>query len=105
MQAASSTPRHRFTPRLAGYSCYPRANHSLTRGAHYARMKRFLVLLMLFALASCGGRERPPQFRLYGPANGGDTTAWSNPPFDGDKTTWRLHAKDRAQHETEYGAR
>jgi len=32
-------------------------------------MKRIVVLLMLFALASCGKHERP-QFRLYGPASG-----------------------------------
>jgi len=68
-------------------------------------MKRFLVLFMLCALASCGGRERPPQFRLHGPASGGDTAAWSNPPFDGDKHAWRLHAAERARHETEYGER
>jgi hypothetical protein len=60
---------------------------------------------MLFALASCGSRERPLQLRLYGPANGRDGTAWSNPPFNGDKTTWRLHEKERAQRQAEYGER
>jgi hypothetical protein len=60
---------------------------------------------MLFALASCGSRERPLQLRLYGPASGRDGNAWSNPPFNGDKTTWRLHEKERAQREAEYGER
>ncbi|HYL26019.1 MAG TPA: hypothetical protein VEV21_16620 [Burkholderiales bacterium] len=60
---------------------------------------------MLSALASCGSRERPPQFRLYGPASGRDSNAWSNPPFNGDKTAWRLHEKERAQREGEYGER
>ena len=68
-------------------------------------MNRFVVLLMLFALASCGSRERPPQFRLYGPATGRDSNAWSNPPFNGEKRTWRLHEKERAQRETGYGER
>jgi len=68
-------------------------------------MKRFVALLMLVALASCGSRERPPQFRLYGPASGRDSNAWSNPPFNGDKTTWRLHEKERAQRGAEYGER
>jgi predicted small lipoprotein YifL len=68
-------------------------------------MKRFVVLLMLLALASCGKREPPPHLRLYGPASGHDSNAWSNPPFNGDKTTWRLHEKERAQREAEYGER
>ncbi len=60
---------------------------------------------MLFALASCGKHEQRPQFRLYGPASGGDSNAWSNPPFNGDKTMWRLHEKERAQRQAEYGER
>ena len=68
-------------------------------------MKRIVVLLMLFALASCGKHEQRPQFRLYGPASGGDSNAWSNPPFNGDKTMWRLHEKERAQRQAEYGER
>ena len=43
--------------------------------------------------------------RLHGPATGGDTAAWWNPPFNGDKHAWVLHERDRAQRETEYGAR
>jgi hypothetical protein len=64
-------------------------------------MKRLLVPLMLLALAGCGHRERP-QFRLQGPATGGDTAAWSNPPFNGDQNAWRLHERQRAQRAAEY---
>jgi len=68
-------------------------------------MKRLLAVLLFAALAACGSRERPLQMRLHGPATGGDTAAWSNPPFNGDKHAWQLHERDRAQRETEYGAR
>ncbi|HYR32834.1 MAG TPA: hypothetical protein VEQ87_00955 [Burkholderiales bacterium] len=67
-------------------------------------MNRLLaVLLLLFAIAACG--ERVPQARLYGPPTGRDTKAWSDAPFKGDETAWKRNAYERAQHETEYGAR
>jgi hypothetical protein len=66
-------------------------------------MRLLLAVLLVIAITGCERRERPPQFRLYGPATGGDSTAWSNPPFNGNKTDWRLHERDRTQHANEYG--
>ena len=68
-------------------------------------MKTVLALIMLVALAGCGRKEAPPQFRLYGPSTGRDSSAWPNPPFNGDKHAWQLHERERAQRETEYRAR
>ena len=43
--------------------------------------------------------------RLYGPNAAriaGDTTPWSNPPWNGDEHAWRLEIDNRARNLNEY---
>jgi hypothetical protein len=56
-------------------------------------MRNALFLVLLIALAGCGRKDSPTHLQL------------ESRPFDGDSTAWRLHEKERAQHQTEYGAR
>ncbi|HYR34224.1 MAG TPA: hypothetical protein VEQ87_08055 [Burkholderiales bacterium] len=63
----------------------------------------FLVLVL--ALAGCGEQQQTRQERLYG-ANAyrvaGDTTAWSNAPFNGDAGAWAHDIDERARNQNEY---
>jgi hypothetical protein len=63
----------------------------------------FLVLVL--AVAGCGENQQARQERLYG-ANAyhvaGDTTAWSNEPFNGDAGAWARDIDERARNQNEY---
>jgi hypothetical protein len=69
-------------------------------------MNRFYLLLVLvLALAGCGEHQETRQARLFGPEAyriAGDTTAWSNPPFNGDEQAWQHEIDDRARQQNEY---
>jgi hypothetical protein len=69
-------------------------------------MKRlYLILGLVLALAGCGEHQETRQARLYGPEAyriAGDTTAWSNPPFNGDQQAWRQEMDQRARLQNEY---
>jgi hypothetical protein len=63
----------------------------------------FLVLVL--ALAGCGEQQEARQERLYGPNAyriAGDTTAWSNAPFNGDEGAWAQEMDQRARNQNEY---
>ena len=75
----------------------PSAHTPLVRGA--------AALLLICVLAGCGEHQEARQERLYG-ANAyrvaGDTTAWSNEPFNGDAGAWARDIDERARNQNEY---
>ena len=69
-------------------------------------MKRYsFVLVAVLVLAGCGERQEARQARLYGAEAhkvAGDTAAWSNSPFNGDRGAWEREMDARARLQNEY---
>ena len=68
-------------------------------------MKTIGLLLCVVVLAGCGEKHGQRTTRLYGhdaARIAGDTTPWSNPPWNGDEHAWRLDIDNRARNLNEY---
>jgi hypothetical protein len=68
-------------------------------------MKTFLLLLCVLALAGCGENRGQRTARLYGSDAyriAGDTTPWSNAPWNGNEHAWELQVGNRARMLNEY---
>jgi hypothetical protein len=72
---------------------------------YYRKIALTPFLVLVLAVAGCGENQQARQERLYG-ANAyrvaGDTTAWSNAPFNGDVDAWTHDIDERARNQNEY---